>query len=58
MNGIDIPEEINVHKQIWGRMQRRLYMVAERREIKTKNIGVPYAIQESMNLDIVLVEVI
>jgi hypothetical protein len=39
-------------------MQRRLYTVVERREIKTRNIGVPYAIQESMNLDIVLVGVI
>jgi hypothetical protein len=40
------------------RTQRRLYTVAERKVIETMNIGVPYVIQESMNLDIVLVEVI
>jgi hypothetical protein len=45
---IEIPEEINVHKQIWGKN-------AEEEKMR---IDAPYVTQELMNLDIVLPEVI
>jgi hypothetical protein len=29
-NEFDIPEEINVHRQIWAKMQLKLFMAEER----------------------------
>ena len=58
MNGIDIPEEINVHKQIWGKNAEEVIYGSGEEKIKTMSIGVPCAIQGSMNSDIVPAEVI
>ena len=53
-NEFDIPKEINVHKQIWGKNPDETIMVEERWQKMMKNM----VFQELMNLDIVRAVVI
>ena len=53
--GIEIHEEINVHKQIWGKNAEEVICGSggnEDQEEKMR-IDAPYVTQELMNLDIV-----
>ena len=56
-NDIDIPEEINVHKQNWGKNADQVIYGREGRESgeieMMMNIDVFFADQELMNMDIV-----